>query len=263
VNTLRVAVRQCAPVAGDVAANLALLDDAARLAAVAGAGLLLMPEMALTGYAIGADAVERLAEPADGRSADAVAAIARRHELAIVYGYPERDAGGLTFNAAQCIDANGRRLANHRKTHLFGDLDRAQFSAGAALSPVFELGGWRLGLLICYEIEFAETARALALQGVDLIAAPTANMLEFDIVATTVVATRAYENPCYVAYANHCGREGSIAYGGLSGIASPDGTFLAQAGRDDALIVAELDLTALQAARARLPYLADRRAELY
>ena len=263
MNTLRLAVQQCAPVAGGVAENLAMLEAAAVQAATAGAAMLVAPEMSLTGYAIGAEAVARLAEPADGASAEAVSAMARRAGLAIVYGHPERAADGSIYNAVQCIDARGRRIAQHRKTHLFGDLDRAQFSAGSALSPVFEWNGWRIGLLICYEIEFAENARALALQGADLIAVPTANMREFDVVATTLVAARACENPCFVAYANHCGREASIEYGGLSGIAGPDGRFLAQAGRDAALLIADLDLVALRAARKRQPYLTDRRPGLY
>ena len=263
MKVLRMAVQQCAPVMCDVAANLAMLDGAAAKAAAAGAALLVMPEMSLTGYAIGAEAVTRLAEPADGDSSEAVAMTARRAGLAIVYGYPERGKDGAVYNAAQCIDASGRRIAQHRKTHLFGDLDRAQFSAGAALSPVFAWRGWRIGLLICYEIEFAENARALALQGADLIAVPTANMREFDVVATTIVPARAYENPCFVAYANHCGCEGSIEYGGLSSIATPGGAHLAQAGRDESLLIADLDLATLQTARTRQTHLADRRPGLY
>jgi len=219
--------------------------------------------MSLTGYHIGAAAVQRLAEAADGAMAQAVAAIAQTAGLAIVYGYPERGADGAVFNAAQCIAADGRRLANHRKTHLFGNLDRAMFSAGAGLSPLFELKGWSVGLLICYEIEFPENVRQRALAGADLIAVPTANMREFDFVATTLVPTRAYENPCFVAYANHCGREGEIDYGGLSSIVAPGGAFLALADRDEALLVTALNRAQLVASRERFPYLADRRPELY
>ena len=219
--------------------------------------------MSLTGYNIGAAAVQRLAEAAEGAMAMAVAAIAQRAGLSIVYGYPERTADGAVFNAAQCIAADGRRLANHRKTHLFGELDRAMFCAGSELSPLFELKGWSIGLLICYEIEFPENVRRLALAGADLIAVPTANMREFDFVAMSMVPTRAYENQCFVAYANHCGSEGDIAYGGLSGIVAPDGAFLALAERDEAVPVAQLDRARLTASRERCPYLADRRPELY
>jgi predicted amidohydrolase len=249
--TLRISLQQTAPLAGDVAGNLARLEHAAML------------EMSLTGYNIGADAAQRLAEAADGAMAHAVASIAQRAGLAIVYGYPERAADGAVFNAAQCIAADGRRLANHRKTHLFGELDRAMFSAGAELSPLFDLNGWAIGLLICYEVEFPENARQRALAGAELIAVPTANMREFDFVATTLVPTRAYENQCFFAYANHCGQEREIVYGGLSGIVAPDGAFLALAERIEAMPVALLDRARLTASRERFPYLADRRPGLY
>jgi len=260
---MRIAVQQTAPAATDVAVNLSGLERVAMFAAAAGAALLVCPEMSLTGYNIGAVAVQRLAESSDGAMAQAVAAIAQRAGVAIVYGYPERAADGAVFNAAQCIDADGRRLANHRKTHLFGGLDRAQFSAGSEPPAVFELNGWRIGLLICYEIEFPETARQLALAGADLIAVPTANMHEFDFVAQSLVPTRAYENQCYVAYANHCGSEGEIVYGGLSNIVAPDGAFLALAERDETMPVADLDRARLAASRERFPYLVDRRPDLY
>jgi predicted amidohydrolase len=263
VTALRVAVQQAASVAGDVAANLGRIAHDARRAADAGAALLVCPEMALTGYDIGAAAVQSLAEPADGASAHAVARIAQQAGIAIVYGYPEGGAPGEVFNAAQCISAGGERLANHRKTHLFGSLDRAVFAEADHASAVFMLGGWRIGLLICYEVEFPENTRRLALAGAELVVVPTANMREFDFVATTLVPTRAYENQCFVVYANHCGHEGGTDYGGLSSIVAPDGRCLAAAGREGELLLADLDRAALEASRARLPYLADRRPALY
>jgi 5-aminopentanamidase len=260
--TMRIAVQQTAPL-GDVAGNLQRLEHTALTAAASGASLLVCPEMSLPGYNIGAAAVRRLAEAADGAMAVAVSGIAQRAGVAIVYGYPERGADGVVYNAAQCVAADGRRVANHRKTHLFGELDRGMFSAAPVLSPVFELNGWRLGLLICYEVEFPENARRLALAGADLIVVPTANMREFDFVAITLVPARAYENQCFVAYANHCGNEGDIEYGGLSSIVGPDGALLERAERNEALPIATLDRSALSASRERLPYLADRRPALY
>ena len=137
------------------------------------------------------------------------------------------------------------------------------FSASAAESPVVDLNGWQLGMLICYDVEFPENARQLALAGADLIAAPTANMIPYDVVATTIVPARAFENQVYVAYANYCGREGEIEYCGLSCVASPDGTEVARAGRSETLIVADLDRSRMAASRSINSYLSDRRPELY
>ncbi|MOA28301.1 (R)-stereoselective amidase [compost metagenome] len=163
----------------------------------------------------------------------------------------------------QLIDANGERLCNYRKTHLFGDLDRSMFSPGEGDFPVVELNGWKLGFLICYDLEFPENARRLALDGAELILVPTANMIPFDFIADVSVRSRAFENQCYVAYANYCGHEGDIHYCGQSSIAAPDGSRIAQAGLDEALIVGELDRQLMIDSRAANRYLSDRRPELY
>ena len=259
---MRIALLQCAPGAPDSAVGLARLDAAAGRAAAEGAGLLVTPEMFLTGYAIGADAVARLAEPADGRSAEVAAAIAWRHRVAILYGYPERD-GEAVYNAVRLVGADGVPVAGYRKTHLFGDLYRAQFSAGATPSPVVALGSLLVGLAICYDIEFPEVARGLALAGADAVLVPTANMRPFEAVATRLVPARAAENTLYVAYANYVWREADLDYCGLSCAVGPDGEDVARAGTDETLLVADLDPVRLAAIRARIPYLRDRRPDLY
>ena len=221
-DTLTLALWQ-RPYAANTAEALARLDTTAAQARAQAAELLLCPEMSLTGYQIGTAAVATLAEPADGALAQAVAAIARRHRIAIVYGYPELNADGQPYNAVQFMGADGQRIAHYRKTHLFGDIDRAQFSPGGAASLAFEWRGWRLGLLICYDVEFPETVRLLALQGVDAVLVPTANMAAFDEVQNLLVPARACENRVFVAYANACGHEPGIHYGGLSTVAGPEG----------------------------------------
>lgn len=251
------------PFAGTPAEALQRLDAVAAQARAQGADLLVTPEMALTGYAIGAERVAALAEPADGPIAQAVAAIAQRHGIAIVYGYPEQNLDGRPFNAAQFIDADGNRLSIYRKTHLFGDMDRAQFSAGDAPSQIFEWRGWRLGLLICYDVEFPEAVRGLALQGADAVLVPTANMEPFDEVQRVLLPSRALENRLFLAYANACGAEATLLYNGLSTVCGPDGRTLIQAPtRDECLLRISLACSALVTARAASP-LPDRRSDLY
>lgn len=259
-DTLHMALWQC-PYAAHATEALVLLDATAAQAGAQGAALLVCPEMSLTGYQIGAAQAAALAEPADGPMAESVAAIAQRHGIAIVYGYPEQHASGRPFNAAQFIDAEGHRLANYRKTHLFGDIDRSQFSAGPQAPAVFEWNGWRLGLLICYDIEFPEPARGLALQGVDAVLVPTANMVAFDEVQRVLLPARALENRMYVAYANACGQEADTTYGGLSTVCGPMGDVMGQAARGEALLFATLSRPALAASRAS-SQLPDRRTNL-
>ncbi|MGY0780102.1 carbon-nitrogen hydrolase family protein [Azospirillum argentinense] len=239
--------------------NLDRLERAAAEAAERGSALLVGPEMGLTGYDIGAEVVCALAEPADGPMAVRVADIARRHGIAILYGYPERGADGAVCNAAQLIGSDGRSLLNQRKAHLYGDLDRGSFAPGGDAFPTAEVGGMRVGVAICYDVEFPELVRRHALAGVDLLLVPTALMTPYEIVATTIVPARAFENGIFVAYANRCGQEGTLIYCGLSSVAAPDGSVLARAGDGEALLTADLD----PALRRVGTHLADRRPDLY
>lgn len=209
---MRTALLQSSGRPGSVVENLRVLDEAAGRAAAAGAGLLVAPEMFLTGYAIGDD-IAHLAEPADGDSADAIAEIATRHGVAVAYGYPER-AGDAVFNSAQLISADGTRLANYRKTHLFGCFEQDHFTPGEQPVVQAELGGLRVGIMICYDVEFPENVRAHALAGTDLLLVPTAQMHPFQFVAESVVPVRAFENQMYVAYVNRTGQEGSSTSSG-------------------------------------------------
>ncbi|MFF8609152.1 carbon-nitrogen hydrolase family protein [Streptomyces sp. NPDC015346] len=261
---LRTALLQSSGQPGDVAANLAVLADAAERAAATGARLLVAPELFLTGYAIGDD-VPRLAEPSDGPSADAVATLAARHGLAIGYGYPERDPErhGVVYNSAQLIGADGARLANYRKTHLFGSFERKWFTPGEQSVVQAELDGVRLGMMICYDVEFPENVRSHALAGTDLLLVPTAQMHPFQFVAESLIPVRAFENQMYVAYVNRTGPEGDFEFVGLSTLAGPDGTARARAGRGEDLVFGEVDPAFLAASREHNPYLRDRRPGLY
>ncbi|MFE9684842.1 carbon-nitrogen hydrolase family protein [Streptomyces sp. NPDC006285] len=260
---MRTALLQSSGRPGSVVENLKVLDEAAARAAEAGAGLLIAPELFLTGYAIGAD-VHRLAEPADGDSADEVAEIAGRHGLAVVYGYPERSAdSGPVHNSAQLISADGTRLANYRKTHLYGCFEQEWFTPGDEPVVQAELNGLRVGLMICYDVEFPENVRAHALAGTDLLVVPTAQMHPFHFVAESVVPVRAFENQMYVAYVNRAGKEGEFEFVGLSTLAGPDGGARARAGRAEDLVLGDVDPVFLAASRESNPYLKDRRPGLY
>ncbi|MPY59041.1 carbon-nitrogen hydrolase family protein [Streptomyces spongiae] len=267
---MRTALLQSSGRPGSVAENLKVLDEAAARAADAGAGLLVAPEMFLTGYAIGGE-IARLAEPADGDSADAVAEIAGRHGLAVAYGYPERRETGVpagdgqreVFNSAQLISADGIRLANYRKTHLFGCFERDHFTPGEQPVVQAELGGLRVGIMICYDVEFPENVRAHALAGTDLLLVPTAQMHPFQFVAESLVPVRAFENQMYVAYVNRVGQEGEFDFVGLSTLAGPDGVARTRAGRGEELLLADVDPAFLAASRQANPYLEDRRPGLY
>ncbi|SED37511.1 Predicted amidohydrolase [Amycolatopsis tolypomycina] len=225
------------------------------------ADLVVTAEMITTGYHIGARTHE-LAEPADGPTAARMSAWARQTGTAIVYGYPETD-GGHVYNSVQLIDATGTRLANYRKTHLFGDLDKAWFTPGDDPVVQADLGGLRVGLLICYDVEFPELVRAHALAGTELLVVPTALMSPYELVADTLVPARAYESQLFVAYANRCDTERELTYCGRSCVVAPTGEVLARAGAGPEVIAADVTRDALIASRLENTHLADRRPDLY
>ncbi|WP_435110509.1 carbon-nitrogen hydrolase family protein [Nocardiopsis synnemataformans] len=258
---LRVALDQGTGPGADPAAALDRLADRARAAADAGARLLVGPEMSLTGYNLGPDLLARLAEPFDGPLSQAVAAIAADTGVAIVHGFPER-ADGTVYNAVQLVDSNGARRT-YRKTHLFGGLDRGAFSPGTEPVVQTDLDGIRVGLLVCYDVEFPETVRAHALAGTELLVVPTALMLPFTEVPERIVPVRALENQIHLAYVNRCDAEGDLRYAGLSTLLAPDGSETLRAGSGEEFLVGDVDPDALARARREQSYLDDRRPALY
>lgn len=234
-----------------------------RLAALLASGtlaetdLLLLPELWTSGY-FDTAAVVSASEAADGAWQQRIAALARQHGLALAYGYPEL-ADGARYNTVRLIDADGQSLLTYRKVNLWGDYERALFAAGDAPSAIVAYRGWRIGFSICYDTEYPETVRNLALRGADLVLAPTAVGAEFPMVAEAVIRVRALENGVWLAFANRSGSEHGYRFDGQSAIVGPDGVVRARAEADEALIFATLDPEAISAARGSSPYLGDMR----
>ncbi|MHA7967976.1 carbon-nitrogen hydrolase family protein [Rhizobium sp. CAU 1783] len=258
-----ISLYQMQPVSGDAAANLAKIAQAAEAASDMGAELLVAPELALSGYGLTPEGFAEIAEGRDGEVIAALCDIAAEFDLAVCAGFPERD-GATVYNSSVLVRPDGS-CEFYRKGHLYGDGERASFTPGAEVPHVFDLFGIRTGMLICYDVEFPEYVRTLALAGAELVLVPTA-LPRGEIsrrVADMVVPTRAFENGVFLVYADLCGEEGDFAYSGRSVIVGPDGDELARAGTRETLLVAELDRSAYDDCRRQNPYLVDRRPSLY
>ncbi len=257
---MKIAICQTRGKQAQIGANL----DAMRQAAVEAAGrqarLIIFPEMFLTGYNIG-EMVFKLAEPSDGPAARQAAQIAREAGIALLYGYPEQTEAGV-YNAALLIDHRGKTAANYRKTHLYGSFEKRVFLKGEAL-VMTQLETLNIGILICYDVEFPETVRALVAGGAQLIVVPTALMQPYCRVAETVVVARAYESQVYVAYVNRCGSEGNLIYCGGSCVVGPDGIERVRAKHAEGLFVVPIDPQAVDRERRNNPILDQRRPALY
>jgi 5-aminopentanamidase len=260
---MKLALWQTTGFPADAPSNIGALERAAHAAALADAALLLCPECWLCGYNIGA-AVTDLAELRDGPSARQIAAIAQRNHIAIAYGYAERDMKGeRIYNAVQVIGPAGELLSEYRKAHLFGPYERAVYQPGDRLERPFVYGGLTIGLLICYDVEYPEAVRSLALMGAELVLVPTALPLEYASVPDFIVPARSVENQIFVAYCNRTGVENGMQFLGRSCLTGPDGKPVVSAGGGEALIIADVSREAIHAAAGSYPYLRDRRPELY
>lgn len=255
----RVAVVQADARRGRPDLNLERMAGFMAEAARRGASFALFPEMYLTGYEVW----PRLGSLSVARRSPVLqrlAGEARRHRIWVAVGYPERRPEGI-YNATALVTPAGAILTPYRKVHLFGR-ERRHFRAGRRYR-LFRLPGLTVGLLICYDLEFPEAARALALAGADLIAVSTANMEPFRGAQEVYVRARALENQVFVALANRIGREGPSRFVGGSGVWDPGGRPLVAADREEGVLVATVDAGALRSARRRFCYLAERRPETY
>lgn len=255
--TFRLAVGQSPADLSNPQDRLDWLAEALPAIATEGADLLVLPELFATGYNIGDQVVAR-AESADGPTAQAIAALAKAHGVAIHYGFAEAD-GDVFFNTAQCFGPDGTRLGGHRKLAIPPGFECDHFTPGQGCT-LFTYRDVRIATLICYDAEFPETARHVASLGAELILVPTALGAQWEWVAQRMIPTRAYENGVYLAYANSAGVEDGMEFLGQSFIATPDGQELARAGAHPQLIYGTLDLDKVSAAQTRLPYLRDRKA---
>ncbi len=246
----------------DVEGAFTQMAELAGRAKANGADLLLLPEMYLSGYNIGFSNAKKAAITTDGQDMARAGKIAETNAIALAFGYPEL-VGEDVANSVVLIGPTGKVLLNYRKSHLFGETDRGMFKSVGSEFGLAELGGFKIGLLICYDIEFPEPARRLAVAVADIILVPTAQMAPYDQVARHVIPARAYENQVYLAYANHAGNDDGLAYIGLSSICGPNGAILAAAGTGDEMLYAVTDPTHHKSVRGADPLLSDRRPDLY
>jgi len=255
---MRLALLQFAPVLGELQANLDRVLDGMREAADLGAGLLIAPEMCLTGWTLPDPALRaRLAAQTAQVAVPALSEAARRHAITVVAGGPLPAGGGAANCAIALTPAGGRAV--HRKLHLFG-AEAAWWSPGDRVQ-VAATGGAVVGPLICYDGEFCEVPRMLRLAGATVLAVAATNMTPYERDQDVIFAARALENECVVAVCNRVGREGEWRYFGRSLVADARGRLVAQAGPGEEMVLAEVATAG--AADPALGYMAHRRPGIY
>ncbi len=266
---MKLSCAQLWPRIGELESNRRRAASAVSAAAADGAALIVLPELCVSGYVF-RDAAEarELAEPIDGPTVEGWREQSVREEIAIVGGVCELDDDGLLRNSAVLIEA-GELLAVYRKIHLW-DREKLVFTPGDDPPPVVETSLARVGVGICYDSQFPEAMRMLALAGAEVIAVPTNNPVvgpELEPLPGELLlaSTTAMVNRVYVAQADRTGLERGVEWVGATAIAAPTGRLLTQRLGGEGQVSADIDpaLARDKQLGERNDALSDRRPELY
>lgn len=296
MKNLKIATAQFENKSGDKTYNLSVIEKLAQKAAADGADVIAFHECSITGYTFARhlskqqmlDLAERIPE---GDSIAALTGIARRHDIIVLAGLFEKDEKDNLFKAYVCVDKNGL-VAKYRKLHPFINPHLVPGSNYC----LFDIQGWKCGILICYDNNIIENVRATKLLGADIIfmphvtmctpstrpgagfvssslwenreADPTSLRLEFDGMKgrdwlMKWLPARAYDNAVYAIFANPIGMDDDQLKNGCSMIIDPFGDVLAECRSfDDSFVIATVTPEKLTQAGGHR-YIKARRPDLY
>ncbi len=257
MTTVRISVAQMDCSLGDVEENLNRMEALERAAQKREAYVLCFPELATTGYSLN-ERWRKLAESVPGHTVDTLSRIADEFGFYLISGIVERDSiSNRIFDSAVLIGPQGDVAGVYRKVHLWG-AERGYFTPGTQF-PIFKTRLGKIGIGICYDLEFPESARTMAMKGADLIFFASAEMKPLENHIDTYVRSRAAENCIFIGFSNRIGREGKTVFFGHSQIVSPTCRTLAETKVSQGLAVASLDFASLSKIRKeKFPYLKHR-----
>jgi predicted amidohydrolase len=250
--------------------NLEKILLRAREAAGEGAELIVFPECALTGYVFNSrKEVLPYAETVPGPTTERLVTLCNELGVYVIAGMLEVD-NDHCFNVAVLVGPQGL-VGKYRKTHLpFLGADRF-LDHGDRLFQVYRTPVGNIGMHICYDCNFPEAARVMALQGADILALPTNWPDSRDIIPRYVINARAFENRVFMVAVDRVGTERGWSFIGMSKITSPSGDTLAEGSREsEEILYAEVSLTEarqkqriIKPGEFELDCISDRRPELY
>lgn len=261
---MKVGFVQSNPLFGEVSNNLARALSAL---AEERADLFVLPELFTTGYQfISQEEARDFAETIpDGSTTQSLASLAKNINCVIVGGIVELEDDAI-YNSALMVGPEGY-IGKYQKAHLF-DVEKEVFQPGKTPLEVFDVGRARVGMMICFDWRFPETARTLALKGADVIAHPANLVLKS---CPDAMITRCLENRVFIATADRVGREERIPgqplkFMGQSQVVDPAGEIIYRASRDQEEVhTVELDISLARDKRINPNnhLFQDRREDLY
>jgi len=235
-------------------------------AADGGADLVVIPEFFNIAYPFYRQSTEiyALAESMEGPSVTRVREAAAGRGVNLIATIYEKEAEGVFFDTSFVFDRSGGFLGRYSKVHPAGPkvsgMERLYYRGGTRF-PVFTIDDWKIGISICYDWRFPETARCLTVNGAEIVIMPFAS--PYTAIWDKGVPFRAWENSIYTATCNHVGQEEDTFFPGDSMVSDPYGEIIAHAGNEEQVIYADLIREVLAEAHAVNGVLRDRRPEVY
>jgi predicted amidohydrolase len=264
---VRIACCQIDPRLGDLSANADTIEARIREAVKVGADIIVLPELATSGYMF-ADADEARAAALAPTDPDIAKWSAAAGNSIVISGFCELGDDAKLYNSAVMVDADGV-VACYRKTHLW-DREKLIFTPGDVVPPVVKTKHGAIAVMVCYDLEFGELTRRVVLDRAELIAAPVNWPLfprpegEHPGEVITAMST-ARTNKVAIACCDRAGVERGQQWTEGTAIIDPDGWVVAAAGPGAAMAVADVDLAAThdKTLTEHVDLLADRRLDLY
>ncbi len=285
---IRLGIYQAQAVSGQGATkkNFKRMEDAIKMAKARNVQLLSFPELYIPGYTLSPAMVKEIAQFENGSAITKACKLAKKFNIAILLPYAQKvknsDATLAYYDSIAIISEHGKLLNSYKKTHLYGQQERDNWSFGDGDYRVYRFFGFPVGVLNCYECEFPELSRILALKGAKLIVGPTAadnyyalpsgkrSDVPYPDISKTLIPAYAYANNIFFAYSNRVGYErrgkDEWHYRGNSIIAGPHGDIIVAANHEqDTMLIADCipSFYGMTHPAPKYNYLKDRRPKLY
>jgi predicted amidohydrolase len=223
--------------------------------------VIMFPEMWNTGYAL--TEIHTIADRDGARTKAFLSDFSKKHGVHIIGGSIAELKSEKVFNTIYAFDREGNIAADYSKIHLFRLMEEEKYLAAGDKPGRLEIEGAQAGLMICYDIRFPELARKLALEGAKLLFVPAEWPRPRLHHWRTLLTARAIENQMFVIACNRTGTSGSTEFFGHSIVLDPWGETIAEAGEEETIIYADIDLSLVDTVRSRIPVFEDRRPAIY
>jgi predicted amidohydrolase len=256
--SLRISLVQISPMLGNKDSNLSQIYNSMLEAKNQQSDLVVFPELFLTGYDVGKN-LNNFAETIEGSSINKIKVMCKDHSIYSIVGFPEIDEKHNYYISSAVIDNQGNLVGSYRKTHLF-DKEKFYFKKGEEFK-VFHTKIGKIGIMICYDLEFPEVARSLKLMGAEIIIVLTANMSPYEEYQNVYMRSRAMENEIPIVICNRLGNEGEMSFFGDSMVVDGKGKVLYHMGRSPG--IGTVTLPSSTTLDLKLNYIKNRRPDIY